>query len=99
MAYVDKFCQMTDTYFDYWIGDRFGEIAEISGICFDFSVIKFCVDNDICFDWIWHWYYYNLDRSEKKQKLSINIETYCSLRNGADLTDECFSEFLDDFLK
>jgi len=94
--YVDIFCINNKVYTNGWIADTVGTLLTISDMVLDFQDIKFCVDNDISFDWLQHWYFYNYENYKTK---SINLKSYCSLRKNQDLTDETFTKYLDEFLK
>ena len=96
--YIDYFCKTNKTSLEYWIGDDIGGIANIQDILLNFHDIKYCVDNNISFDWLQHWYYYNYDNFTEQIPKNINLTTYCSLRKNQDLTDDSFTLMLDNFL-
>ena len=97
--YVNIFCKLNEVHTDGWIAGTVGTLLTISDMVLDFQDIKFCVDNDISFDWLQHWYYYNYDSYQNKGSKSLNLKSYCSLRKDQDLTDKSFTKYLTEFLK
>jgi hypothetical protein len=99
---VELFQTKTGLDFDFWLGGNFATIASFSTeYCFTLDQIYYCIDEGIPRNYIFHWHNYNTDRAIRKDldSWSINIDSYCKLRKGQDLTDTSFSIFLDNFLK
>ncbi len=65
-AYVDIFCKQCDLVFEYWV-DYTGGIAVIGDYYFNFSDIKYHMDNDINKDLIFSWYDETLIRAAKSK--------------------------------
>ena len=65
-----------DLIFDGWVSDEIGSICLIADYFFDFHDIKYCVDNDISFDWLSDWYYFCADI----EKVLYNLDSYSRLR-------------------
>jgi len=45
-SYIEDFCKKQGLYFEDWVGDRVGEIANISSYSFYFSDIKYDIDTN-----------------------------------------------------
>ncbi len=78
---VNKYCKIFakkhEIDFDGWVADRVGEIANFGDYFFDFREIKFCIDNDISFDYLSDWYFFCV---EFQKIADYNFENYCKLR-------------------
>lgn len=93
-SYVALFCKENDCNLECWIGG-IGQVACISDMNIPFDDVKFCVDNDVNFDFLYHWYHFNVEAG----KFMINLKSYCSLRKGQDMTDSHFTKYLNKFLE
>jgi hypothetical protein len=59
MRYIKIFCKKQGLEFDYWVGDRVGEIAAFGCIFyFNFENIRYDIDTDqpkgLIIDWLHH---------------------------------------------
>jgi hypothetical protein len=61
MEYIDRFCKKQELDFEWWIGDRVGEIAGCGDFYFNFSDIMLDIDTDQPKGDIITWYYESLD--------------------------------------
>ena len=91
-AYIKDFERKFEIKFDFWVGDTVGEVCSFGDYTFNFSDIKYVIDNDISFKWLIDWY----DYAVEYQKCYYNLNSYCKLRK-----DEERSEYfkLDNFEK
>jgi len=71
MQYVEKFCNKHDLDFDGWIGDYFGEVADMSDLFIDFYDIRYDIDYNIDKHLYKEWYYYRLENNIK-----VNYRSY-----------------------
>lgn len=94
-SYCNKFAKKYEIDFDGWVGNRVGEIAYFADYFFDFLEIKFCIDNNISFDYLNDWYYYVI---EFYPKANCNLENYCKLRRDFEIR-KGFLFNLNDFEK
>lgn len=79
--YVDKFCSLNNIEFDFWVGSNVGGVAAFGDYFFNFSDIKYAVDNEICFNWVSDWHEFNVSFGEK---CSIDLIDYIKLRELSD---------------
>jgi len=72
-AYLQKFIEKHDCCeLEYWIGEP-GDIAVLGDYFFNFSDIKYDIDNDVEKSLIWEWYDFNVSY---KGSHSINLNTW-----------------------
>ncbi len=74
--YIDQFCEKHEIDFDSWIGDNVGEIACIGDYYFNFSDIKFDIDNNVPEKYIFNWYNIVLELHEQNKDI-LNFKSYC----------------------
>ena len=57
-SYIEEFCKKQGLYFEDWVGDTVGEIADFSGgmYCFYFFDIKYDIDTNQPAKQILDWY-------------------------------------------
>jgi hypothetical protein len=79
-AYIDEFQKRYEIEFDGWVGDIIGEIATWGEFFFNFSEIKYCIDNNISFNYLVNWY----DLILKYQNCFINLKSYIKMRKDAE---------------
>jgi len=79
-AYIKEFELQNDIDFDFWVGDKVGEICMFGDYSFNFSDVKYVVDNKIKFEWFVDWYYFVVEYS----KCYINLDSYCRMRRDAE---------------
>jgi len=91
-VYLKKFEEISGMDFDWWVGDRIGEVAGFAEYFFQFSDIKYLVDFSIKIDYLLEW----SDFSVEFSKCYYNFESYCKLRRDAE-KNEYFE--LDNFEK
>jgi hypothetical protein len=70
--YIKLFCKKHDLYFDHWIGDEVGGVADFGVYSFSFTSIVKDIDEDIEAGLILQWY----DNSVENQDTSINLKSY-----------------------
>lgn len=63
--YVARFCKKQGLEFDYWAGDKVGEIAFCGDFYFNFSDIVLDINSKQPKGAIIKWYYENLDFADK----------------------------------
>ena len=91
--YITKFEELTELEFEYWIGNKIGEVAEFSGdYVFDFIEIKYAIDNNIDEDALMSYYHFNLEYHEAR----LEISAFCKLRE--DLKYKSGFSFSEDLL-
>jgi len=56
LRYDKEFEKKTEISFDYWVGNKIGEIADFSSMYFDFVIMKFFVENNYPTDYLLDWY-------------------------------------------
>jgi len=91
-AYIKEFENKHKIDFDCWTGDLIGEICCFGDYTFNFSDIKYVIDNSISLDYLIDWYWFVVEY----EKCYYNLNSYCKLRQGAE-KKEHFS--LHDFEK
>ena len=78
--YIIEFEKRHDVDFDGWIGETVGEVAMFGDYTFNFSEIKYVIDNDIKFEWLSDWYWFIVTY----QKCYYNFNSYCKFRRDAE---------------
>ena len=91
--YIKEFEKVYEVDFDFWVGDEVGGVANIGDETYNFSDLKYMIDNSIKYDFLVDWYYFVLEYNEK---CYYNLDAYCRLRRDAE-NKEHFS--LDKFEK
>ena len=81
-AYIKEFEKRFEIDFDFWIADKVGEVAMFGDYSFDFSDIKFMVDNEFPIKYLFDWFNFVL---EFGKNCYINIESYCKLRRDFEI--------------
>ncbi len=89
--YIKKFEEQTDLIFDFWVADLVGEIACFGDFTFDFSDIKYVVDNSIATDWLIDWHYFVVEY----KKCYYNLNSYCKLRRDAEKNEHFSLEYFE----
>ena len=79
--YIKTFCKRLELDFEFWVGDEVGGIAFICDYYFNYSDIRYAVDNEISFDYMSDWYYFIV---EYGKKCYYNLDAYCRLRRDAE---------------
>lgn len=76
--YAHKFAKKHEYDFDYWVGDRTGEIAVFNEEFFvDLSTIRYDIDKEIDSEEFEKWWFYSLDLEELECPQKINYESWC----------------------
>ena len=75
-AYIKEFKKKHEIDFDFWIGDLVGEVCCFGDYTFNFSDIKYVIDNSISFNWLSDWYWFVVEY----EKCYYNLKAYCKLR-------------------
>ena len=81
-AYIKEFEKKHEIDFDFWIGDLVGEVCAFGDYTFNFSDIKFVIDNSISFDYLSHW-----DWFVEFNKCYYSLNSYCKLRKDEELKE------------
>lgn len=79
--YLQAFCKNYQMRYekDAWVADKVGTIACVCDYYFDFSVIKYCVDNELTdFNELMSWYDYTINCSS----LSLDVPNFESWHKG-----------------
>lgn len=78
--YVELFCIKHDIKFNYWIADRFGEVAEFNSTYYiNFREIKHDIDSNVEKDKFFEWYDFVLENHYKDNPY-MNYEVYLKLK-------------------
>lgn len=79
--YLQAFCKNYQMRYekDAWVADKVGTIACVCDYYFDFSVIKYCVDNELTdFNELMSWYDYTINCTQ----LAISVPNFESWHKG-----------------
>lgn len=79
--YLQAFCKNYQMCYekDAWVADKVGTIACVCDYYFDFSVIKYCVDNELTdFNELMSWYDYTINCTQ----LAISVPNFESWHKG-----------------
>ena len=81
--YIRKFEKKQGMYFEYWVADRKGEVACFGDFFFEFSELRFDIDNNITVGKIidWHNYIGSFEGT-------INFENWLKLEPADSLTSK-----------
>ena len=89
-SYIKQFERNSGLEFDSWAGDKIGEIAFFGDYSFNFSDVKYVVDNDISIDFLVDWYWFIVEY----QKCYYNLDAYCKLRRDSEKNQHfCLNAF------
>ena len=84
--YIHAFEKKHKIYFDGWVGNDVGGIAEFGDYFFNYDDIRYDIDNNIRKSMILKWYNadleHNMDREERQH---INYSSYCKGLRHKDL--------------
>jgi len=82
-AYIKEFEKKHEIDFDFWIGDLIGEVCCFGDYTFNFSDIKYVIDNSISLDYLIDWYWFVVEY----EKCYYNLKSYCKLRQDDDIKE------------
>lgn len=93
-AYIKEFEKIYKVEMDFWVGDEVGGVGMFGDEAYNFSDIKYVIDNSIKYEYLYDWYYYIVDFGKK---CFLNLHSYCKLRSEAENQNEHFN--LENFEK
>jgi len=83
-SYIEEFKKRHEIDFDFWIGDLVGEVCCFGDYTFNFSDIKYVIDNSISFDYLRDWYWFVVEFN----KCYYNLNSYCKLRKDEEAKEQ-----------
>jgi hypothetical protein len=86
-AYVKEFEKKYEVEIDFWVGDEVGGVAIFGDEAYNFSDIKYMIDNDLKYEYLYDWYCFLIEFSKK---CYINLHSYCKLRRDAENENKNF---------
>jgi len=91
-AYIKEFEKKHEIQFDFWIGDLIGEVCCFGDYTFNFSDIKYVIDNSISFEYLSDWYWFV---AEYGKKCYYNLNAYCKLRKDEEKKEQFNISFFE----
>jgi hypothetical protein len=87
-AYIKEFEKKYEVELDFWVANNVGGVAMFGDEYYDFTDIKYVIDNNIKYKYLYDWYYF---LCEFGQKCHINLPSYCKLRRDAENDNKYFN--------
>ena len=75
MKYINEFSEKHSVTFDYFVGDKMGEVCVFSNYFIDFNDLRLDLDNNIPEETFFKWYDETLIRATNNKQV-LNYETF-----------------------